>query len=579
MNVAELFVEYVARCGGETCYSVNGGMAMYINKALAEHKKIRSIFVHHEQAAVCAAEGYAKSRDFRIPGLVCVTAGPGVSNALTGILSANADSAPIFVLAGQVKESDIDRWGTRTHGVQEIRSIQIMKEATKGVFRISKHNIESNLLEIHSLYQIGRPGVIFIEIPLDVQQTEVREAENILTKTLSSKKSTSRIENEVLKSLIQLVSQSQKTSFFIGNGTRISGVKIHDLLNVLRNKCIPRFYTWLSQDLESFYDPSNLNCPGSLAGIYSNKFLQESDLVFFLGARLDLATTAFQRKTFGAKGKRIIIDIDPRELAKFESNPDDILIQADICEILEQLIALMETYANKQQRWEENFKIEKEQYLKAEEQILKVEQFSTRDLTHKICEALTDGTLVMSSSGYAAEGIARFFRGNGNLRFFHGGGLGSMGQGLSHGIGAVSARISEEYPVWILESDGGLMMNLHELATLKYLNPKNAIVFILNNGGYASIKNSQIRHFGKTAGTDSSNGLFFPSWESIAGAFNIPYLKYENPEIIDFKTLIGRDLTIVEIHLDAMEMRGPALKTVMTPTGPQTQRLEQIDWN
>jgi acetolactate synthase-1/2/3 large subunit len=307
MNIAELFVEYVARCGGETAYTVNGGMAMYLNKALAEHKNIRSIFVHHEQAAVCAAEGYAKSRDFKNPGIVCVTAGPGVSNALTGILSANADSAPIFVLAGQVKESDIDRWGTRTHGVQEIRSMQIMKEATKGVFRISKQNLESDLLEIHSLYQNSRSGVIFIEIPLNVQQIEVLDAENILTRTLVSIKSTSKIENEALKSLIQLISQSQKTSFFIGNGTRISGAKIEVLLNVLRNKCIPRFYTWLSQDLESFYDTSNLNCPGSLAGIYSNKFLQESELVFFLGARLDLATTAFQRDTFGAKGKRIIV--------------------------------------------------------------------------------------------------------------------------------------------------------------------------------------------------------------------------------------------------------------------------------
>jgi acetolactate synthase-1/2/3 large subunit len=155
-----------------------------------------------------------------------------------------------------------------------------------------------------------------------------------------------------------------------------------------------------------------------------------------------------------------------------------------------------------------------------------------------------------------------------------------MGQGLSHGIGACKARTNTDEPVWIVESDGGLWMNVHEIATLKAINTTNVVLFILNNNGYASIRNSQQRHFGSHSGTSFDDGLLFPEWALIAESLGIDFISLENPAKFDFKSLIGvKQLQIVEIKLEANEKRGPSLKTIMTDLGPKTQPLEEISWD
>ncbi len=581
MNIADVLVEFSARLGITKCFSLNGGMAMHINRSLAENSRIEVIFTHHEQAAVCAAEGFSKALDFKVPGLVCVTAGPGVSNSITGLLSSYADSVPILILAGQVKEEDINNYGVRTHGVQEIESHSIVRPAVKEFYRISKDNFWDSLRAIFVGLNTGRKGPIFIEIPLNVQSVEVASAEKNLQDVFKSvEENYQEISELEIRKISETIMNASRIGFYLGNGIRISGADHSTLIEVLELQQIPRFYSWASQDLEDFWHLSNLNCPGSLAPVYSNEYLQEADLVFFLGARLDLATTAFQRKRFGAKAQRVIIDVDPTELGKFEKSDQDLLIQYDLSKGIDFLINLIQKYARPQHDWFKEFSKAKTQYLEIETSKMQSVYFSTRDLAIKASECVPEGTIVLYSSRYAAEGLSRFIRPSGRNRFFCGGGLGAMGQGLSHGIGACKARLDESDPVWILESDGGLWMNVHELATLKAIDPKNTILLIINNGGYASIRNSQERHFGMHSGTGIDDGLVFPNWKLIAESLDINFITLEDPNNFHFERLLKLEcLTIVEIKIQSAEKRGPTLKTVMTDEGPITQPLEDINWD
>jgi acetolactate synthase-1/2/3 large subunit len=508
-----------------------------------------------------------------------VTAGPGASNAITGLLSALSDSVPLFILAGQVKTQDIDTLGLRTHGVQEIRSREIITPAVKSFYSLrSLEEFPSMLKSIHTSYLTGRKGPIFIEVPLDLQSMGVENAEKLIKETLDLKMPSEKIEIQQLKEIENLIRDSKRISIMFGNGVRIAGLNIDPFLILLNEKKIPRFYTWLSQDLEDYSDENNLHCPGSLAPIYSNKVLQESDLVIFLGTRLDLATVAFQREKFGAASKRIIVDIDPLELSKFSEEFGDTKVLYDLKNGLEFIMKpISETET--QLEWQEQFTLLKHEYLQKENLKLRNASYSTRDLAHAISDTDKDKIIVMSSSGYAAEGFARFFKKNGNTRFFHGGGLGAMGQGLSHGIGAITARFTEQTPVWIVESDGGLWMNVHELATLKHLNAQNVILVIMNNHGYSSIRNSQERHFDTHFGTGAEDGLLLPDWSLICESLGLSYEKVRDPRKFNFNVISRKIGTLVlDVELKSDENRGPSLKTIMSPLGPVTQAIGEIDW-
>jgi len=582
VNIAEVLTEYAAQRGTRTAFCVNGGMSMFLNKALHDHGRIKVVYTHHEQAAVSAAEGYSKASNFKKPGVACVTAGPGVSNALTGLLSAFADSTPLLILAGQIKESDIDVFGTRTHGAQEIHSREIISPAVKAFFRITKEEFREQLFLIHEALTTGRLGPVFVEIPLNVQPESVKDFEELLESVTRSSLARSReaLTESQVKRIVELIESASRITCLVGNGIRISNGNFKTLLSALNQAFIPRFYTWLSQDLEDFDSQLNFGCPGSLAPITANRALQDSDLVIFLGVRADLATTAFQRDDFGASGSRIIVDIDASELAKFGGRDRDMYINMDLADFLPQFLEIVQNLKIEQREWATKWSDAKTAYLEMEDEKLVSDGVTARDLAVSILGSLKTGTVVMSSSGYAAEGIARFYRGNGKVRFFHGGGLGSMGQGLSQGIGAITAREDENNPVWIIESDGGLWMAIHELATLKVLNAKNIVVFIMNNNGYASIYNSQVRHFDYHGGTNSEDGLFFPSWKAVAKLFNFEYIQIsKDTQSIDFSQFANTEhVTIVDIELELTEGRGPMLKTTLTPEGPRTQKIAELDW-
>jgi acetolactate synthase-1/2/3 large subunit len=584
MNRAELIVNLVSKLGVRKCFTVSGGMAMFLNKALHDHPTIESVFVHHEQAAVCAAEGYTKANNFQIPGLACVTSGPGIANTLTGLLSAFADSAPVVVLAGQVKEDDINVFGVRTHGVQEIGTKSIFSKSVKQFISMTSSNLSECIEYLCEALFVGRRGPIIIEMPLNLQQELVENAEayeKLFSSRVEQLTRTSSVEKTfVMPENIRVeISKAKRLSVMFGNGFRISGANIENWIEICDDAEIPRFYTWASCDLEDSSNALNMNCPGSLAQIHSNRTLQESDCVIFIGARLDLATTAFQRRTFGASGKRIIIDIDKNELSKFGQNSSDFLLNYSVSDVEEEFLKLLKEVDN-DRLWVNSVVARKNSLADEENTRLNQDALTVRDLAMVSSEFVDSGKVIMSSSGYASETFARFYHSNGRARFFHGGGLGAMGQGLANGIGAMVARMHVDEKILIVESDGGLLMSVHELATYKHYFKKGVLLVNLNNSGYASIFNSQQRHFSYSYGSTEEDGLFFPKWEQLVNSFGIEYIKVtRKSDLGELKDLFLReDALFIDYIISKDEPRGPALKSTVGPNGITSTNLEDIDW-
>jgi len=583
-NIANFAVDLVVALGSDTVFSLTGGMAMHLNRAVGAHAGLKAVFCQHEQAVVAAAEGYAKAANFRRAGFAVVTAGPGVSNTVTSLISANGDSTPLIVLAGQIKTADIDTFNTRTHGIQEIKSREIITPCVKLFVRLAEKDFIETLTDSLAQAFMGRPGVIFIEIPLDVQgilyeytpeeivaaAAEVRRRVGIVDAALHS-------EAKLTAALESLLAASRPL-LYIGNGARAANSEDFALAFARRHK-IPCAFSWLSEDMMPASDELFTGCPGGLAEISANDILFRADRIVFLGARLDLGTTAFQRFAFGAQAHRIVVDVDSAELAKFGELRGTELVQADLRALPAVTVKLESRSSEADPAWLPWCQTRRREYLAEQVSRMASDHMNVYNLT-QIFNAWTDGKVwIPASSGYAEETFSRFFAPQTNVRFFNGAALGSMGLGLPHAIGAAYGSTRR---VCCLEADGGIMLNLQELATLVHYAPKGFVIFLLNNNGYESIRASQTRFFGGISGVDEASGVLIPHYDRICSAFGLRYLSIHTPaELAALLDTLGPDdpPVLVDMHIDQFEYRGPAVKTVMDKNGrPSSTPLSELSW-
>jgi acetolactate synthase-1/2/3 large subunit len=583
-TIASHAVAVVTTLGADTLFCLTGGMAMHLNRAAARQPGLKVVYCQHEQAAVAAAEGYAKASDFRRPGFAMVTAGPGVSNAVTSLLSANGDSVPLIVLAGQIKREDINPFGVRTHGIQETPSKAIVEPCVKRFLRLELKDWRSDLVEALTEAFVGRPGVVFIEIPLDVQGAPIElsadaaagDAAAVLDKIRTLVPGPPR---DLLRALEDLVS-AKRPLLYVGNGVRIAGIET-EVRRYIELHDLPAVFSWLSFDILPADHELNFGCPGGLAPISANRILGQADRILFLGARLDLGTTAFQRAAFGGQAERILVDVDGAELSKFAGLDGVQLIEAD-------LRSLRGYEARGQQpadpQWVKWCQAERAGYIAEEKQRLGGEALTIYAVAERLSAWSSGKVFVPASSGYAEETLTRFFRPGEGARFFNGAALGAMGFGLPMALGAAFASEPDGIgrQTICIDADGGLMLNIQELATLRQEAPPGFVLFVMNNDGYESIRSSQARHFGEVFGADAGSGLFIPPLDRLAGAFGLPFQRIETLGDLD-RFLAGHPPTdppvVVELVVPPSEPRGPGVRTVIGKDGrPMTTSLAEIDW-
>ena len=522
MKVADYVMQRVAEAGVGHVFMVAGGGAMHLVDALGRRDDIRYVCTIHEQAAAIAAEAYARVTNNL--GVVLVTTGPGGTNALTGVAGGWLESTPMLVISGQVKRADLrGSSGLRQRGPQELDIVSIARPVTKYAETVMDPEAIAEMLDdALNAARSGRPGPVWLDIPLDVQGAQIdpgslrRGAQPHQGEATASLPAT-----ELVDRVIDQINAAERPVLLVGNGVRLAGAAA-DLLELVDILDVPVLTTWMGADLLWEDHPRFLGKPGTVAARGANFTIQNADLVVSIGARLDPAVIGFDQAQFARAAQKVVVDIDPAELAKFSLEPL-ITVCADAGAFVRALLARRDLIVRRDRGvWLERCAESKRRYpVVLPEYWADTDCVNTYVFSKVLSEELGDDDLVIpGSSGVAIDTFWLSFTVKHGQRLFSTGGLGAMGFGIPASIGGCVASGGRR--TISVDGDGGFQLNVQELETAARLRLPIKF-FVLNNGGYASIRASQRNHFeGRLVGSDESSGLTLPDLAKIGAAFGMP---------------------------------------------------------
>ena len=576
MKLSDYVIRFVADQGVKHVFLVTGGGAMHLNQSLGAQTAIEPICNSHEQASAICAEAYAKATNHL--GVCMVTTGPGGTNAVTGVAGAWLDSTPTLFISGQVKRPDrmFDNngrpKGMRQLGVQEVDIVSIIKPITKyAVTVLEPSEIRYHLERAVYLAFQGRPGPVWIDIPLDVQASPIEDPSR-LRGFDSSELQESFLRDQVLKQevekLIEKLNLAERPLLFAGNGIRLARAdcEFEQLRKFLR---IPTAATWCAADLVPSDDPLYVGRPGSVAARGANFALQNSDFLLAIGVRLDFAITGYAPQNLARGAYKAAVDIDEAELKKLDPHLQQ-PIQADAKKFLAELLAQKGSIRLKDHSiWDARCADWKTRYPVVTEEHRKPGPVSVFHLAEVIgTEVKREDRLVVGSSGSAIEIYLLAFPTLHSQRLFHTAGLGAMGFGLPMALAVATANPGRE--VIAVDGDGGFMFNIQELETVRRLQLPIKF-FVMNNDGYSSIRASQRGYFGEAnLGCDRTNGLSVPDLVRVGEAFGLTStvikdqrnLRAEVRRVLDMKGPV-----VCDVHVLPDEMRAPRLQSYQKPDG------------
>lgn len=533
VRVADYVMQAIARAGVGHVFMLPGGGAMHLNDALVR-SGLGWVPCHHEQACGIAAEAYGRIGENL--GVAMVTTGPGATNVVTPVAGAWIESSPLLVVSGQVKRADLLRGAPlRQRGVQEVDIVPMVSHLTKYAVTVEdpariRWHLEKALL----LARSGRRGPVWIDLPLDVQAApvdpEALEPYDPGADPASAGRATAAgLAPDALgreaSAVLELLAGAQRPLVLAGHGVRLAGAA-RALRQLVEHLGVPVATTWNALDLLPADHPLAVGRPGVVALRTPNFAVQSCDLLLAIGCRLDNVVTAYNPRNFAPAARKVIVDVDGNELARHDL-PDAHPIAADAGDFVAALAAAAagraapDRAAPDRAAWLGRIAGWKARYPASLEGLAEGEgRMSHYRFVELLSDALPPDTLVATgSSGLAVEVFYTNFRNREGQRVFLTSGLGSMGYGLAAGIGACIA--SGRRPMVVVESDGSLMLNLQELATLKAL-ALPIVVIVMNNDGYASIRNTQRNYFaGRYIGTGPEAGLAIPDLAAVAGAFGL----------------------------------------------------------
>jgi acetolactate synthase-1/2/3 large subunit len=580
VKLSDYVFQFVADRGVKHVFLVTGGGAMHLNASLATEKRITPICNSHEQASAMCAESYAKTVNGL--GVALVTTGPGGTNAITGVAGAWLDSTPTLFLSGQVKRPDrmFDAvtgkpLGMRQLGVQEVDIVSIVKPITKyAVVVLDPLEIRYELEKAHYLALNGRPGPVWIDIPLDVQASPIPDPVTLRGFDASeheAAQANANLKDEVARVVVEL-QKSTRPLLFAGNGTRLARAeKQFTELRLLLD--IPTVATWCAADLVPSDVPTFVGRPGNVAARGANFALQNCDFLLVLGARLDMAITGYAPQNLAREAHKVAVDIDASELAKLYPHLQQPVVsdaRAFLDELLTQLKAVKKIdhagWADWNKRaadWKVRYDVVTDEHRKPEGLV------SIFHLAEVIgTESKQEDKLVSGSSGSGIEIFLLACPTRSGQRIFHTAGLGAMGYGLPMSI-AVCIGSGRKQTI-LVDGDGGFQFNIQELETVRRLQLPIKF-FVLNNDGYASIRASQKAYFGEAQiGADAATGLTVPNLSKVAASYDIPAVVIEDQS--NLREEVRRILAMpgpvmVDVRVIPDEVRAPRLQSYQKPDG------------
>ena len=549
---------------------------MHLNDAVGAHPGIETVCVLHEQAAAIAAEAYTKVSGNLA--LCLVTSGPGGTNAITGVAGGWLDSTPMIVISGQVKRADlVGTTGVRQRGVQELDMTSLVKSITKYAVMVTEpEQIRYEVERALHLATTGRPGPVWIEVPLDVQAALV-DPERLPGFNPGAHLAPPTLDAEALvtasSAVAQMLAESRRPLILVGTGVRLSGAE-KDLLALVEKLNVPVMTTWPAMGTVGDDHPLYVGRPGSLAPRGVNFALQNADLVLCLGARLDMVTTGYDPKDFGRNARKVVVDIDPNELAKLEG-AIELPICADAGDFINALSdALGSSSTGTSSSWRERCRAWKMAYpVVMPEHAAPGPYVTTYHLADVISELVADDdVLAPCSSGLAIEIFLLALRLRTGHRATFTTALGAMGYGVPSAIGACLGSGGRR--TICLEGDGGLQINVQELETIRRMDLPIKML-VLSNNGYASIRASQTRWFGRTVGADPDSGLTVPPLERLAGAYGLPFVRIDGGLSLEPQLRAIFDMpgpVLCEVPSPPNELREPVQVSEALPDGGMRSR-------
>ena len=571
-KVCHYIADFLASKGVKHVFTVTGGGAMHMNDAFGHHKDLTCVYNHHEQASAIAAEGYTRMSGKLAA--VCVTSGPGGTNAITGVLGGWLDSIPMFVVSGQVKrETTIYSTSLplRQLGDQEFDIVSSVKSMTKyAAIVLDPNDIAIHLEKAYFLAMNGRPGPVWIDVPLDVQaawietddlphynQREDEDKEIVHYNTLFSDQ------------IIAKLKDAKRPVLFLGTGVRLANCR-DQVIEFAEKTRIPVVTAWNAHDL--IWDDHELFCgrPGTVGTRGGNFVVQNADLLLVLGCRLNIRQISYNYKEFAPKAYKIVVDIDYNELYKPTIHVD-MPIWANLKDVVDDLLKTNLSVIQSQEH-EDWLKWSKQVYLKypaaLPEYYKNKERLNPYVFMTEFFKQLREDDEVVCGNGSACvigfqSAVIKKY-----TRLFTNSGCAAMGYGFPASIGACVSRAGKR--TICIDGDGSFQMNLQELQTVVY-NHLNLKIVYLNNNGYHSIRQTQTNLFKgqPLVGVCDGTGLSFPEAERLAYAYQIPFVKVTKQD--DIKMLIeameSEGPLFAEILVDETQNFAPKLSSKVLPDG------------
>lgn len=571
IKLAEYVSSFLTEHGIDTAFTVTGGGAMHLNDAFGHQKGLHCVYNHHEQACAIAAESYARLEN-KIAA-VCVTTGPGGTNAMTGVVGGWLDSIPMLIISGQVRYDTTARstgLGIRAMGDQEFDICTAVKSMTKYCeMVIDKNKIRYCLEKALHLAKTGRPGPCWLDIPLNIQGAMIETDDLIPYDGADDEILPPKPEKALYLELIKKIKKAKRPVINAGNGIRLAGAfesfrQLVDRLN------IPVVTGWNSIDLMEDTHPLYTGRAGIMGDRAGNFAVQNSDLLLSIGSRLSIRQVGYSWTTWARAAEKIVVDVDAEELKKPTVNPD-LPIWADAKDFIEGFLdALKEEKLFQGEDWLAQCRKWKEKYpVVLPRHFEEKEKANVYAFIKKLSDAAKENQVTVVGNGSACVVGSHAYVMKKGSRFIINSAIASMGYDLPAAIGACYADKKRE--IILVTGDGSIQMNIQELQTI-LTNQLPIKIFMINNAGYHSIRQTQTNMFNSHyVGIGPQSGdLTFPDMSKLAPAYGYPYFKAEKNSQLDEaiqKTLEIKGPAFCEIVVSIDQLFEPKSATKKLPDG------------
>jgi acetolactate synthase-1/2/3 large subunit len=548
VNLSDYTLKFLEQKKVTKVFLITGGAISFMVDAFSRNNKVKYISVAHEQSAAMMADSYSRLG----PNFSCtmVTSGPGATNLITGIACSYFDSIPSLHICGQVntyeqQDGHKSTKNVRQVGFQETDIVKISKPITKYSYKLKNASEIRYVLEkAYYLATTGRPGPVLIDIPMDLQRVVVNPKKLKPYKPVIEKKSLN-YKNIIIK-IENLLKKSKKPVLILGGGIKCGKAEL-DLLKFLKILKIPIVTTWSGVDLVDYNNQYYIGNVGVYGSRAANFTVQNSDLIFCLGTRLDTRITGGVPKSFARDAKKIVVDVDRFELDKKRGLKIDLKVQSHIKKFIQNYLSYQkviferDTWLLKCNKWKAKYPVISKDFFKEKKYV------NPYVLMDKLSKTLNKNDIIIADDGGHLTWTIQSFKIKFGQKLFSAFGNSPMGYSLPASIGASIAKGKKR--IICIDGDGSIQINLQELHTIDKLKLPIKI-FILNNGGYGIIKQFQELYLGKRYEA-SGKGVSNPDFKKISNAFNINYNLIKNHNELKKldKIIDSKKAEIIEVRL------------------------------